>query len=445
MKLKFLLPCGPRQSWKSVFFRVGETRPLFFFAILQIALVSQSAIAKGPGKDPRKPQPDRTFCAEIVKTIGRVTFRKTATSDSDAIYEVGKAGAQLFPGDLVETQKRSAVRLRFRDNSEITLGESSKFQVQSYSYEKKNSGSLKETLVSKWEIFSGRLFASIRGRSSSRSTDLNVKASNFVMGVRGTEFLLKDVSSKGASLIVKSGKVAVSDPSVRQPETVVSDQQSLRVVSGESVPASAQPANNADLSEVDHEQVAEPQPPPSEPENKEQNLSTRTKESEEEKSREKKDPSWIQRFSVSLAPQEKKGPDNFDHAVGFRLSITKCFWNCALGIGGEALAYRLQDERDELWGSHFPLRLRSESHILNFRFVGIVPFIAAGASSYYQKQKDKRNKTHLALSTELGLEVQVGWDQSFRITGGLSFQRNLWKGGHLQFPSLNFGVASVTD
>ena len=91
-------------------------------------------------------------------------------------------GGSIYPGDLVETGSGTRAVLAFRDDSRVTLGETTRFRVDNFVYDNKNAGE-------------GRFLVSVLRGSVRALTGLIAKANNrnvgfstatATIGIRGT-------------------------------------------------------------------------------------------------------------------------------------------------------------------------------------------------------------------------------------------------------------------
>jgi hypothetical protein len=100
-------------------------------------------------------------------------------------------GGSVYPGDVVETNRDTRAVLAFRDDTRITLGQTTRFRVDNFVYDNQNAGE-------------GRFLASILKGSVRALTGLIAKSNNrnvgfstatATIGIRGTGF---DVTCTGA-------------------------------------------------------------------------------------------------------------------------------------------------------------------------------------------------------------------------------------------------------
>ncbi len=113
-----------------------------------------------------------------------------------------KEGAPIFAGDTIATMADARVKLVLKDESEIVLPSSSKFQVESFSKEEKTPSVL--------SVFVGSLRAKVT-KSAAGDTKMLVKTPSATMGVRGTDFqAIYNEKTKMTSLVTFEGQVAMA-------------------------------------------------------------------------------------------------------------------------------------------------------------------------------------------------------------------------------------------
>ncbi|MEO7546863.1 MAG: FecR domain-containing protein [Ramlibacter sp.] len=100
-------------------------------------------------------------------------------------------GANVFPGDVIETGRTTQTVLAFRDDTRVTLGEATRFRVDSFSYDAANAGQGR-FLVS---VLRGsmRALTGLIGKSNNRN--VSFATATATIGIRGTGV---DISCTGA-------------------------------------------------------------------------------------------------------------------------------------------------------------------------------------------------------------------------------------------------------
>lgn len=114
------------------------------------------------------------------------------------------SGKQVNEGDWIKTGKDGWVELTLSDNSRFTIANNSELEIQSYLVTKTSK-------TGSFGLTQGKLRASVM-KLAGQQTDIKVKSSTAVAGVKGTEFLML---SKGPANVFfgNEGTVAVSGAS----------------------------------------------------------------------------------------------------------------------------------------------------------------------------------------------------------------------------------------
>ena len=124
--------------------------------------------------------------AKVVNSQGEVN-----ATDASGTRRRLVDGGSVYPGDVVETNRDTRAVLAFRDDTRITLGQTTRFRVDNFVYDDQNAGE-------------GRFLASILKGSVRALTGLIAKSNNrnvgfstatATIGIRGTGF---DVTCTGA-------------------------------------------------------------------------------------------------------------------------------------------------------------------------------------------------------------------------------------------------------
>lgn len=147
--------------------------------------------------------PAATLAAD--EPAGKIVILKgkaERTSAGEAKAAPIKEGAPIFAGDTIATSADARVKLVLKDESEIVLPASSKFQVESFSKEEKTPSVL--------SVFVGSLRAKVT-KSAGGDTKMLVKTPSATMGVRGTDFqAIYNEKTKMTSLVTFEGSVAMA-------------------------------------------------------------------------------------------------------------------------------------------------------------------------------------------------------------------------------------------
>lgn len=132
----------------------------------------------------------------VTKAKGAVLYRSGASS-----YKALASGQGVNEGDWIKTGKDGWIELTLSDNSRFTIANNSELEVQSFMVSKtKKTGS--------FGLTQGKLRASVM-KLAGQQTDIKVKSTTAVAGVKGTEFLMM---SQGPANIFfgNEGTVSVS-------------------------------------------------------------------------------------------------------------------------------------------------------------------------------------------------------------------------------------------
>jgi hypothetical protein len=111
----------------------------------------------------------------------------TAQGEVNAVDTAGQRrrlvdGGSIFPGDLVETARGTQAVLAFRDDSRVTLGQSTKFRVDNFVYDEKNAGDGR-FLVS---VLRGSVRALTGLIAKANTRNVGFSTATATIGVRGT-------------------------------------------------------------------------------------------------------------------------------------------------------------------------------------------------------------------------------------------------------------------
>ena len=131
--------------------------------------------------------------AKVVTSQGEVN-----ATDAAGVRRRVVEGGSVYPGDLVETSRDTRAVLAFRDDTRITLGQTTRFRIDNFVYDNQNAGE-------------GRFLASILKGSVRALTGLIAKSNNrnvgfstatATIGIRGTGF---DITCTGACAQEEAG------------------------------------------------------------------------------------------------------------------------------------------------------------------------------------------------------------------------------------------------
>jgi len=116
---------------------------------------------------------------EIALTKGVVTARSTQRS----LTTLAK-GSPVYLGDIIETASRSFAVIKFSDGGKVTLRPDSRFDINEYS---DVSGQEKQS----FELLKGGLRAVTGAIGKAKPEQVNYKARNTTIGIRGTTFVIR--------------------------------------------------------------------------------------------------------------------------------------------------------------------------------------------------------------------------------------------------------------
>ncbi|MCA1927761.1 MAG: FecR family protein [Calditerrivibrio sp.] len=97
-----------------------------------------------------------------------------------------KLGTIIVMNDLINTSKKSSAGLVFNDNTMITLGENTSFQVSKYLYDPQKSAYAFEGDIKKGKVLytSGKI-------AKISSNNVSMKTPTSIIGVKGTKFVVE--------------------------------------------------------------------------------------------------------------------------------------------------------------------------------------------------------------------------------------------------------------
>ncbi len=96
-----------------------------------------------------------------------------------------KSGSKIYPQDIIKTKEKSFLKVELVDDSLLTIGPLTEFQIEKWVYRTKND---RDALYS---LIKGRMRMEIKSKAKDRD-QLKVKSSLVAMGIRGTSFALNN-------------------------------------------------------------------------------------------------------------------------------------------------------------------------------------------------------------------------------------------------------------
>ena len=147
------------------------------------------------------------LCAQPQSSVGRVTgLVGSATVLSTDRFQPRALALQnpLYQQDVIQTEATSRLRLTFRDETVITLGEESRLEITSYLYSPRQK--TRTSLLT----FPVGVFRAIVKQVLPHST-FEVATATAVAAIRGTDWM-GEVRPDATAIVVLQGEVAVSNP-----------------------------------------------------------------------------------------------------------------------------------------------------------------------------------------------------------------------------------------
>ncbi len=161
-------------------------------AVLLVAVVAKAAAPAPAGTV--------TFVAGDATRAGGGTPQKLAV------------GSIVYPGDVLETRRRTRLEVRFADESVLRLGPVSRAVVEAARFGK----TVEQRNVSA-KLVVGKVWANV-AKAVGGEARFQVQTENAVAGVRGTTFRVDAATDKSVVVKVYSGTVAVAAGPIPRPE-----------------------------------------------------------------------------------------------------------------------------------------------------------------------------------------------------------------------------------
>ncbi|MFZ4714995.1 MAG: FecR family protein [Bacteriovoracaceae bacterium] len=146
------------------------------FILLPTLALGQSFV------DPKTNKLQMTVVGKVLMVKGEAT--RTPHSDSKAFIPL-KEGTELFTGDDLVTMDKSIVKVKLTDDTVITLGPKSHFEIVLYNFETKT----KRNAI--FELKDGHLRSEVNQPAD--NNELTYKIGKVSMGIRGTQILAEIV------------------------------------------------------------------------------------------------------------------------------------------------------------------------------------------------------------------------------------------------------------
>ncbi len=146
----------------------------------------------------------------IIESQGENYLKQKGKDD----YKIIKTNDNIINGDEIKTTFSSKVKIKFIDNTEITIGSKSRFVVNNYLYD----DSTKSRDVS-LNLIEGRL-KSIVSKVTTQNSKFEIKTNTMVLGVRGTEFIVFAKNENETNIGVTEGEVEISNPKDKESKKI---------------------------------------------------------------------------------------------------------------------------------------------------------------------------------------------------------------------------------
>lgn len=145
----------------------------------------------------------------IPKYVGTVKEIRGEVIVEDRILQ---KGSKIYPRDVLKTNEKSFLKLELIDETLITIGPKSEFQVEKWSYRTKNDRDALFTLTQ------GKMRAEVRAKAKEKD-QLKVKSPLVAMGIRGTQFLFNNqiIAEKEVTQVaLLEGKIHIEADSLKE-------------------------------------------------------------------------------------------------------------------------------------------------------------------------------------------------------------------------------------
>ena len=184
---------------------------------------------------------------EVVGTVAVV--EGDAEIGREGLWTVGSAGTAVAIGDQLRTGRPGRMRIVFRDDSVLSLGEDSTLVVDEQVFDPGAAGA-----HSLFHLVAGTIKAVVSPYYSTAGSTYEVKTETAVAGVRGTEFVIDYDPETGKTEVVGiRGVVTVhgtADPTA--PGLLVTASEATAVGAGE-LPSEARPVDAETIRRLQHE------------------------------------------------------------------------------------------------------------------------------------------------------------------------------------------------
>lgn len=158
---------------------------------------------------------------------------KISTIVGDAMIQRGtkefkvNLGTLLEKNDIITTKSNSKLQIIFNDNTIVTVGKSSKFNINDYIFDEKtpqNSKTDFQLLKGTFRVITGKI-----GKINRDKFKLKVKSAT--IGIRGTNFIVR-LERQGFYVTVTDGGVYITHPDAPGEKVLVDKNETAKVVDG---------------------------------------------------------------------------------------------------------------------------------------------------------------------------------------------------------------------
>ncbi len=154
---------------------------------------------------------------------GTVTFvAGEATRAGDGKPQNLAVGSIVYPGDVLETARRTRLEVRLADGSVLRLGPASRATVETARF-----GKTPEQRNVSAKLAVGKIWANV-AKVVGGEARFQVQTENAVAGVRGTTFRVDAATDRSVVVKVYSGTVAVASGPIPRPEHRAQDGKTQR-------------------------------------------------------------------------------------------------------------------------------------------------------------------------------------------------------------------------
>lgn len=150
------------------------------------------------------------LCALFGASVGKVSMLKgEASIIRDASNLKAKIKMPFLNNDSIQTKEKTKIQLTFKDKTVVTLGSTTKFSIEEYLYDDKNSKINLNVQSGSFKVITGKI-----GKLAPKSFLLKTKTS--LIGIRGTIFAGKVGGEYGDYIGCIKGSIVVTSLKTQQ-------------------------------------------------------------------------------------------------------------------------------------------------------------------------------------------------------------------------------------